>query len=84
MIAGKGYMALAAVVFGNYNPVGVLMAGLIFGGAESLQYRLQATGSPVPYQFLLMLPYIITVLALCVYRKKTNRPAFSGQPYYKE
>ena len=84
MIAGKGSMALAAVVFGNYKPVGVLMAGLIFGGAESLQYRLQATGSPVPYQFLLMLPYIITVLALCVYRKKTNRPAFSGQPYYKE
>ena len=83
MIAGKGYMALAAVVFGNYNPVGVLMAGLVFGSAESLQYRLQASGSPIPYQFLLMLPYIITVLALCVYHKKTNRPAYSGQPYHK-
>lgn len=84
MISGKGYMALAAVVFGNYNPVGVLIAGLIFGAAESLQYRLQASGSAIPYQFLLMLPYLITVLALCVYRKKTNRPACSGQPYCKE
>lgn len=84
MIAGKGYMALAAVVFGNYNPVGVLAAGLIFGGAESLQYRLQASGSPIPYQFLLMLPYVITILALCVYHKKTNRPAYSGQAYHKE
>lgn len=84
MIAGKGYMALAAVVFGNYNPVGVLIAGLVFGAAESFQYRLQASGSSIPYQFLLMLPYIITVLALCVYRSKTNRPAYSGQAYRKE
>jgi len=84
MISGKGYMALAAVVFGNYNPMGVFLAGLIFGAAESLQYRLQAIGSGIPYQFLLMLPYIITILALCMYRQRHNRPTFSGQPYVKE
>lgn len=84
MISGKGFMAVASVVFGNYNPVGVMVACLIFGAAESLQYRLQAANIGIPYQFLMMLPYLITIVALCVYKRMSNKPACSGQAYYKE
>lgn len=84
MVAGRGFMALAAVVFGNYSPYGVMFASLVFGAGEALQYRLQASGSGIPYQFLLMLPYLITIVAVCILTKKSNQPAASGVPYNKE
>lgn len=84
MVAGRGFMALAAVVFGNYSPYGVMFASLVFGAGEALQYRLQASGSGIPYQFLLMLPYLITIVAVCILTKKSNEPAASGVPYNKE
>ena len=83
MIAGRGFIALAAVVLGNYMPGGVLAATLIFGAASALQYRMQATAVSVPYQFWLMLPYIITIIAICMYRKSSNQAASSGKPYDK-
>lgn len=83
MVAGRGFIAVAAVVFGNYTPKGVLIAALIFGVADSLKYRMQATSINVPYQFWLMVPYFITILALCLYRKNSNRPACSAKPYIK-
>ena len=83
MIAGRGFIALAAVVLGNYMPGGVLAATLIFGAASALQYRMQATAVSVPYQFWLMLPYIITIIAICLYRKSSNQAASSGKPYDK-
>ena len=83
MVSGRGYMALAAVVFGNYTPVGVMGACLMFGAASALQYRLQTTATWIPYQFWIMLPYVITIIALCCYRKKSNRPACHGQAYAK-
>ena len=66
MIAGRGFIALAAVVLGNYMPGGVLAATLIFGAASALQYRMQATAISVPYQFWLMLPYVITIIAIII------------------
>ena len=83
MVSGRGYMALAAVVFGKYTPVGVMGACLMFGAASALQYRLQTTATWIPYQFWIMLPYVITIIALCCYRKKSNRPACHGQAYAK-
>lgn len=83
MVSGRGYMALAAVVFGNYTPLGVMGACLMFGGASALQYRLQASAAWIPYQFWIMLPYLITIVALCCYRRKTNRPAAHGLAYAK-
>ncbi|WP_069998623.1 ABC transporter permease [Cellulosilyticum sp. I15G10I2] len=84
MVAGRGFMALAAVVFGNYTPLGVMFAALLFGAGDALQYRLQAVNTGIPYQFLIMLPYIITIVALCGLIGKTNQPASSGVPYVKE
>lgn len=83
MVAGRGFIAVAAVVFGNYTPKGVFIAALVFGMADSLKYRMQASSYHVPYQFWLMVPYIITIFALCLYRKNSNKPACSAKPYIR-
>lgn len=84
MVAGRGFMAVAAVVFGKYSPFGVLGACLVFGAGDALMYRLQTAGMAIPYQFLMMVPYALTVLALCGFVGKSKGPATSGQPYVKE
>lgn len=84
MVSGKGFMALAVCVFGNYTPVTVLGAALLFGAADALKYRLLTTSFGSFYQFLNMLPYAITIIALCFFAKKSNKPACSAVPYRKE
>lgn len=84
MVSGRGFMALAAVVFGNYSPVGILGASLLFGAADALQYRLQATSTDIPYQVWIILPYLITIIALCVYKRRSNCPACYGKPFIKK
>lgn len=84
MIAGGGFIALAAVVFGNYTPVGVMLASLVFGASNALMYRLQALSTGIPSQFPLMIPYVITIVSLCFVSRKSNKPAGSAIPYIKE
>ena len=84
MVSGKGFMALAVCVFGNYSPKTVLWAALLFGAADALKYRLLTTGIGSYYQFLNMLPYFITIVALCMFAKRSNKPACSGVAYRKE
>ncbi|MEW5817311.1 MAG: ABC transporter permease [Spirochaetota bacterium] len=84
MVTGRGFIALAAVIFGKWNPWGVLVAALLFGFGDALQIRIQALGSSIPYQFLLMLPYILTILALAGIVGKAVPPNASGKPYIKE
>ena len=84
MVSGKGYMALAVVVLGCYSPVGVLGASLIFGAGMALQYRLQAANTGVPYQIITMLPYVITLVAVCGFIRKSRSPAATGVAYTKE
>lgn len=84
MISGRGFITLAAVVFGNYSPVGVMIASIIFGAGSALQYRLQAADIGIAYQFLVMLPYIVTVVAICVLNRKSKKPAASSVPYVRE
>ncbi len=84
MVSGRGFMAVAAVIFGNFNPVGVLFAALVFGAGEAVMFRLQAAGTEIPFQFLLMVPYVLTILALCGFVGKSQVPAASGEPYNKE
>ncbi|MDR1900088.1 MAG: ABC transporter permease [Treponema sp.] len=83
MVAGRGFMALAAVVFGNFTPAGVLGASLLFGAADALKYRLQTTVTWIPYQAWLILPYLITLVALAAYHRRSNSPASQGIPYFK-
>ena len=82
MIAGRGFIALAIVIFGRWNPYLAMVAALIFGLVDSLQMSLQAVGVRIPSQFLLMLPYVVTVLIMTVSRK-TAPPTALAQPYVK-
>ena len=83
LTAGRGFIAIAAVIFGRWHPVGAMIATLLFGIADALQLRLQGLGVNVPYQFLLMLPYILTILALVGVVKRTNAPTALAVPYEK-
>ena len=80
MTAGRGFIAFSAIIFGRYGPVGTALASLLFGFTYALQLRIQAFGVAVPYQFLLMLPYVVTLLALFA-AGRFNAPKASGVPY---
>ncbi|WP_306232595.1 ABC transporter permease [Agrococcus beijingensis] len=84
MTAGLGYIALAAVIFGQWHPIKATLAALLFGFASALQQTLGAIGSPVPSEFMLMLPYVITLLAVAGFIGQSRAPAASGKPYVKQ
>ena len=64
MTAGQGFIALAAVIFGRWDPIRATLAALLFGFASNLQNVLSIIGSPVPSEFMLMLPYVVTIFAV--------------------
>jgi ABC-type uncharacterized transport system permease subunit len=72
--AGRGFIALAAVVFGRWTPSGVMVAILLFTLVESLQVRAQILGIKLPYQVLVMAPYLVTIIALAVFIKRMKAP----------
>jgi simple sugar transport system permease protein len=80
MSAGRGFVALAIVIFGRWSAWGILGAALLFGLATALQFHVQALGLAIPYQFLLMLPYVLTLLVLAGYAGTTRAPAALGVP----
>jgi simple sugar transport system permease protein len=84
MIAGRGFIALAAVAFGRYSPRGIMLASLLFGAGMALENRLQLLGTGIPFQLFLMIPYILTILALAGFVGKNKGPASGGVPYIKE
>jgi ABC-type uncharacterized transport system permease subunit len=84
MSAGRGFIALAIVIFGRWSPWGVLGAALLFGFATALQFHVQALGWRIPYQFLLMLPYLLTLLVLVGHAGSTRPPAALGVPLPEE
>lgn len=84
MSAGKGFIALAALIFGKWHPVWTVLACLLFGATEALQLRIQAFNLNIPYQFLSMLPYLIALFALVGLVGKSTPPAALGVPYIKE
>lgn len=83
MSAGRGYIALAALIFGRWNPLGAFLASLLFGFADNLQSVITIIGSPVPSQFMAMLPYVVTVFAVVGLVGRSRPPAMEGIPYVK-
>ena len=84
MTAGRGFIGLAAMIFGNYTPFGAFNAGLLFGFADSLASRLAILGLPIPSQFLVMAPYLVTMIGLAGVIGRSQAPAADGVPYEKE
>jgi len=81
MTAGRGFVVLAAVVVGGWDPLRIALACLVFGAADAAQLRMQTTGSTIPYQFLQMLPYLLTLAALAGLVGRTRPPKTWGAPY---
>jgi ABC-type uncharacterized transport system permease subunit len=88
MTAGKGFIALAAVIFGKWLPFGAFGGAMLFGFAEALQTRLQILkveifSTPIPVQFLQILPYVVTMVVLAGLIGRAIGPAAAGKPYEK-
>ncbi len=83
MSAGRGFMAMAAMIFGKWNPLGAIAASLLFALGEAFANIAKAGKFPIPQQFLTMIPYVLTLLALVGFVGKARAPKASGQPYNK-
>jgi ABC-type uncharacterized transport system permease subunit len=84
MSSGRGFIAIAVVVLGRWNPLGVAGAALVFGSATALQFWIQALGLRVPYQLVLALPYLVTLAALAGVAGRVTPPAALGKPLASE
>jgi ABC-type uncharacterized transport system permease subunit len=80
---GRGFIALAAMILGRWNPIGAFFAALLFGFADNLQSIVTIIGTPVPSQFMAMLPYVVTVFAVAGLVGRSRPPAADGIPYVK-
>lgn len=83
MSSGQGFIALAAMIFGRWDPIGAIFACLLFGAANALSTLLQLWNVPIPSMFVLMAPYILTILALAGLVGRSVAPKASGTPYIK-
>jgi simple sugar transport system permease protein len=84
MISGRGYIVLAIVVFGGWNPWWIALASLFFGAADALQLRLQISGIGLPNQLLLGLPYLLTIIVVVFVAKRAGYPAAINRPYLRQ
>ena len=79
-----GYLALAAVILGRWNPLGAALGGLVFGAGNALQMRLQAIGVPIPSNLLLIFPYVLAFVIVISLHSKSAAPTALGTPFEKE
>ncbi len=84
MSSGRGFIALAAMIFGKWKPWGAFWASLLFGFGEALASNLQGTSMAIPNQFFLMIPFILTMVVLAGFVGRSTPPAADGKPYEKE
>lgn len=83
MTGGRGFIGLAAMIFGRWHPAGALAAALVFGFADSLQQKLAILQTPIPSEFLAMIPYVATIVLVAGVIGRARAPAADGKPYIK-
>lgn len=83
MSAGRGFMAMAAMIFGNWNPLGAIFASLLFAFGDAFATYIKTVNSSIPQNFLTMIPYVLTLIALVGLIGKSRAPKASGRPYEK-
>jgi general nucleoside transport system permease protein len=84
MIAGRGWICIALIIFANWEPMRVMWGAFLFGGASALQLRLQSLGIKVPYEIFLALPYLVTIGALVLTGRNASYPSAMLKPYRRE
>ncbi len=90
LTSGRGWIAIALVIFATWDPARAVIGALLFGGVNAIQFRLQAAGATIPAAFLNMLPYALTIIVLVIitwweaFRKRVGAPAALGIPYMRE
>lgn len=84
IVAGRGWIALAIVILGNWKPVKIMFAALFFGFLDTFQLQVQGIGVEFPYQILVSLPYVLTIVVLVYGRAKSGAPLALGNPYLRE
>jgi simple sugar transport system permease protein len=82
MTGGRGFIALAALIFGRWNPIGAAGAALLFGFAQAITFRVSE--QTIPVEFIQMFPYVLTIIVLAVFGGHAIAPAAIGKPYRKE
>lgn len=83
MTSGRGFMALAAMIFGRWNPLGAILASLLFAVGQVVSDVSKTLGILIPQEFLAMIPYLLTLVALIIFGRKSFAPKASGKPYEK-
>ena len=85
LIAGRGFIAVALVYFGHWHPVKIMGGALLFSFAQTIQYNVQGLGIDLPYEFFVMLPYVVVVVVLAfTSRNQTTSPSALGKPFNRE
>ncbi|HIQ05388.1 MAG TPA: ABC transporter permease [Anaerolineae bacterium] len=90
LTGGRGWIAIALVIFATWDPVRAVLGAILFGGINAVQFRMQAAGTTIPAAFLGMMPYLFTVAVLVIitwweaFRKRVGAPAALGVPYVRE
>lgn len=84
MTNGRGWLAIIIVIAGQWRPYPILAAALVFSFLDALQLQIQGVGIAIPYQILLMMPYVVAIVALMLRRSRGNAPAMLGVPYSRE
>lgn len=84
MTNGRGWLAIIIVIAGLWRPYSILAATLVFSFLDALQLQIQGVGIAIPYQLMLMMPYVAAIVALMIRRSRANAPAMLGVPYSRE
>ena len=83
LTAGRGWLAIVAIIAGTWMPRGVMLAVLVFAFLDSLATHVQVLGLPVPHQIFLALPFVVSLLMLAGVRRRTRQPACLGIPFFR-